>query len=344
LERGSHDDKYNDYGNDDVDCRQTFDDWLELLSERICVAWSKELGRGQKGTDAYEDEHAWLCLARTVTRLVCLNEDGYKKDDDSCLNLNYRRHEGKVMTLSLKAFHLSLCRCILNRAFDTGNNEFNKELNPQEKTFDKDMKSCDWDSIYDNEEIRRMEVPIEIRSSQRWKAMTLAVLGLAKLANFFPEKEAAKCFAVVDICTASFQSAIVEIERQIQQSNLNEKEDAFDDLEDSQMISNNDTPSTARRIEDGVLEKDALYNALVRLEAFCEIIWNRARILIMQNICFPWASRMAESLRNYSRSKKIKYTPSSVMNSTFAPVKQQSIISTFFKKTDPTSKILTDET
>jgi len=184
-----------------------------------------------------------------------------------------------------------------------------------------------------------MNVPFEIRVSQRWQAMTLAVVGLTKLASSFPEDEASKCFALMDIFTVCFQSTIVELEHEIQKNSLKEKKDGSDDNDDNQITNGNATTIASRSVEDEVLEKHALYNAFLRLEHVSEVISNKTRVLIMRNICFPWASHMAESLRNYARSQKEQYAPPSVTNR-FAPVKQQSTISTFFKNNKPSGKLI----
>lgn len=334
LDRVRREATYYSYGNDDVDNGELFGEWVQTLSERVCAIWSKELGRGQKGTDAYEDEHAWLCLARSVTRLTHVDGCDYEKLDGS--------YGKRIMVSPLKELQLSLCRCILKRAF--GDDQDGRQLQDtkkglDEKKYNKDGKSDDWVSRSVVAEMRRVKVPSKIRSTHRWQAMTVAVVGLAKLASSFPEEEASKCFALMDICTLCFQSAIVELEHEIQLKCL-EEGDGFDDNDDVQITNDNATTTASRSGEDEILERHALYNALVRLEIVSEIISNKTRIFIMRNICFPWASHMAESLRNYARSQKEHYAPPSVMNM-ITPAKQQSMINTFFKSDRPSGKLIT---
>jgi hypothetical protein len=335
LDRVRLADAYNNDGSSDVDNSESFRHWLKTLSERICTIWSKQLGRGQRGTDAYEDEHAWLCLARSVARLVCIDGGDYKNVGGS-----FGGSESP-----LKDFQLSLCRSILKRAFavDQDGHQLQDKIKREENIKNGDGKSDDWVSRFVDEEMRRMNVPLEIRVSQRWQAMTLAVVGLTKLARSFPEDEASKCFALMDIFTVCFQSTIVELEHEIQKNSPKEKKDGSDDNDDNQITNGNATTISSRSAEDEdedkVLEKHALYNAFLRLEHVSEVISNKTRVLIMRNICFPWASHMAESLRNYSRSQKEQYAPPSVTNRV-APVKQQSTISNFFKNNKPSGKLI----
>lgn len=344
LDRVRLEDTYYNDGNGDIDSSESFRHWLQTLSEQICTTWSKKLGRGQRGTDAYEDEHAWLCLARSVARLVRIDGGDYENVGGSYGDLKGHGHRERMNESPLKDFQLSLCRSILKRAFaadQAGHQLRDMKTKREEKINNGDGKSDDWVLRFVDEEMRRMNVPFEIRVSQRWQAMTLAVVGLTKLASSFPEEEASKCFALMDVCTVCFQSTIVELEHEIQKHSLKEKKRGSDDNDDNQITNDNATTITSRSVKDEVLEKHALYNAYMRLEHVSEIISNKTRVLIMRNICFPWASHMAESLRNYARSQKEQYAPPSVTNRV-APVKQQSMISTFFKDNKPSGKLITN--
>lgn len=297
------------------------------------MTWSKNLGRGRMGTDAYEDEYAWLSLARTATRLVCVDSGSMQgQGDGECIVESY-----------LKDFQLNLCRCILMRAFGADNDgqklrNVGKSIG--EELSNSDGKSDDWISRLMDEEIQRMEVPFEICSTQRWQTMALAVVGVAKLASSFSEIDASKCFAIMDICTVCFQSATVELEDRIRKHCPKEKEGGVDDNEDT-LISKEDGATIASSgVKNMVLEKQALYNAFVRLENVSEIVSNQTRELIMQNVFFPWSSHMAESLRNYARWRGMKYAPLSATNGV-GSVKRQSTISTFFKSNKSSGELIT---
>ena len=306
---------------------------MESLCERIVSTWSIKLGRGRKGTDAYEDEYAWLSLARSVTRLVTVDGGDYQKVGCSRGGLKGCDHKKSNIVSSLKDFQLSLCRCIIIRAFvaeQDGQKVQNVESSLAGKRINNDGKSNDWISPFIDEEIRRMNVPVEIRSSHRWKAMALAVAGMVKLAGSFPEDRASKCFALMDICTVCFQSAILELEPEIQKHCPKEKNDDFDEDEDTLITNDRSVAIASSSVKDEVFEMHALYNALVRLETASKIISERIRTLMMRNVCFPWASQMAESLRMYVDSQRGRYAPPSAMNNAMS-VKHQSMIKIFFK-------------
>lgn len=341
LDRVRREDSFYNFGIDDG---ESFGEWQQTLSESICRIWSQKLGRGQRGSDAFEDKHAWLCLARSVTSLTCADGNDYKKVGGIYSGLVDHGRSETINISHLKDFQLSLCRSILKRAFGADPealNSHNIDNNPEININISDRKAYDWVSGSADEEMRRMEVPTEICSSQRWQAMALTFVGLSKLVSCFPEEEPGKCFALMDICTICFQSAIVEQEHKIQKYSVIEKRRGFDDNYDVDLRNNNATTITSYSDEQEVLEKHALYNALVRLESASEIISNRTRSLIMQNICFPWASHMAESLRNYARSQKGQYAPPSVTNGV-APLKQQSRIISFFESKKGSSKLITN--
>jgi hypothetical protein len=333
LDRVRQEDRcYSDRNGNDHNV-ESFEEWLQILSERIRTIWSTQLGRGQMGTDAYEDEYAWLCLARSVTRLVLIGGIEYQKIGGMYGGIECDDHRERAIVSTLKDFQLSLCRCILKHAFRGDENSYlieDMRKGLVENRNNNGGDSFDWVSHFVDEEIRRMMVPPDIRSYQRWQAIALAVVGLSKLASSFPEEEASKCFALMDVCTVCFQLAIVELEHEIQKGCQEETKDGFDD-DDDFLVTNENTMSIAsnKNAKDSVLEKYALYNAFVRLENASEIISNKTRVLIMRNICFPWASHMAESLRNYARSQKELYAPPSEIKTTL--LKQQSKISTFFK-------------
>ncbi len=324
-------------GGDNV---ESYGQWIENLSENLFTTWSKYLGRGRAGTDAHEDEHAWLSLARSVARLIRIGGgDYYQKGSDSSASLeSYPRRESSIPA-SLRDFQLSLCRCLLMRAFDA--EQDGQEIQHTENALEGkpintiDEKSNDWLSSLIANEIELMKVPVEIQSSHRWRAMSLAVAGMVKLAGSFPEEEASKCFALMDICTVCFHSTIVELEHEVLKNCLNEKKDRFDEDEDD------DSPMTDdNNVNDEPLEKYALYNALVRLEQASQIISSRTKSLIMRNVCFPWAGHLADSLRNYARSRKERYAPPSLTNKV-PSVKQQSSINTFFQNTKSSSEGIT---
>lgn len=292
---------------------------MESLSEKIVTTWSTQLGRGRKGTDAYLDEEAWLSSARSVTQLVRI-------DGSSGL----KAHNGieKRIVSTLRDFQLSLSRSILIRAFvgQDGLKEQNVENSSDEKCIPNDEKPNDWISSLTKEESERMKIPVGIQSSQRWRVMVLAVTGLVKLASSFPEDTPCKCFALMDICTVCFQSAIVELEPEIRKNLPDEKVADFDD-EDDVLASNDRTSSSSN---DEVLEKHALYNALVRIENASQLISNQTKPIIMRNVCFSWTGSMAEILRNYVSSQKEQYAPPSVTSE--AATKQQSTINSFFQR------------
>ena len=242
----------------------------------------------------------------------------------------------------MKEFKLSLCRCILKRAIitDQGLHLTTKmEEIPEEKI--SESESNDWVSSCIDKEMQKMKVPFEIRSSQRWQALCLCVVGLDELENNFPKGEPSKCFALIDICSVCFHSAILEIETEVRKCHSKQNGDRYDESEDFHIMNDNFIGIVSQNIEDEVSEKHALYNAFVRLEDTSEVISNRTRLLIMQNVCFPWASHMAESMRNYIRSHKEKYAPPSTTIS-IEPVKQQSRINTFFKNKEENGKLITN--
>ncbi len=293
---------------------ESYTQWTEKVSERLFATWSKSLGPGRKGTDAHEDVHAWLSLARSVTRLVCI---------------------GGGEAASLKDFRLVLCRCMLTRAFEPEHED--QEMKNAEDSLEGHAKNDsterphDWLSPLLENEIQMMKIPDKIGSSHRWQAMSLAVAGTVKLAGSFLEEEASKYFALMDICTVCFHSGIMELEHEIQKYRLVEKKDEFDEREESPV-------ADEKRVNDKTLEKYALYNALARLEQASEMISGRTKVLIMRNVCFPWSNHMSESMRNYVRSRKDQYAPPSIMNKN-PSMKQQSIINSFFQNsTKPSSE------
>ena len=227
---------------------------------------------------------------------------------------------------------------MLLRAFvaEDGQKEQTAEHSSEDKCVTSDGTSNDWFSSLMQEEIHRMEIPSGFQSSQRWRAMALAVTGLVKLASSFPEdsEHASKCFALMDTCTVCFQSAIVELEPEIRKNLQNDNTTDFDD-EDDILASNEMASST---FTDEVLEKYALYNALDRLENATQIISNKTKPVILRNVCFSWTGTMAETLRNYISSQKEQYAPPSATNR--VGTKQQSRINSFFQN-NPTSLELT---
>ncbi len=299
---------------------------MDSLSEKIVAVWSTQLGGGRKGTDAEKDEHAWLSLARSVTRLVRIG--GSRSGLDV-----YNNTEETIVSM-LQEFQLSLCRSILLRAFvaEDGQKEQTVENSSDERCVSTDGKSNDWISFLMKEETKRMKIPVGVQSSQRWRAMALAVTGFVKLASCFPEdsEHACKCFALMDSCTVCFQSAIVELEPEIQKNLLNENTNDFDD--EDEMASSS--------FSDEVLEKHALYNALVRLENASQIISNRTKPVILRNVCFSWTGTMAETLRNYISSQKEQYAPPSATNS--VTTKQQSRINSFFQSNTTSLELTTN--
>ena len=300
------------------------------------------MGRGQRGTDAYEDEHAWLCLARTVACLGNIDNNFEEENSGSCSDPKVHENRESAMTSSLKDLQLSLFRCILNRAFgyerDRDSTQHVNENKNQEERYTGICNTDDWVSRLVEEEMESLSIPGEARSSQSWQALTLSSIGLAKLATSFPEDEASKCFALMDGCTVCFRLGIVDLQKKTRNGYPKEsKEEDFEE-NDEVHVSNNaiTTDFSKGGIEDEVLEKHALYNAFERLERLAQIISNKTRALIMQNICFPWASHMAESMRNYARLQKGAFAPLSVKNSV-APMRQQAKINSFFESDKPSA-------
>ena len=333
-EQNNH--EIGDDDDDDDDDKVSYEQWLLSLSERICDVWSTQLGHGQKGTDAYEDEHAWLCLARTATSLVSV-------EDSSCGDMKDDDNSERKTTSSLKDFQLSLSRCILKRAFDDdqdGKQPQDTEEN-REKTEHHIGNNNDWVPGFVDEEMQSLKIPAEARSYQSWQAMTLATVGLAKLAASFPEDEATKCFALMDICTVCFRLGYVELQPKIRNQCLlkEKKEEDYIEYDDVQ-ITKDTTTTSSISIEGEILEKQALYNAFERLESVTQILSNKTRALIMQNVCFPWASHMAESLRNYVRLQKGPFAPPSLKKNVIAPMQQQPTLDTFLSSNKPIAKCL----
>lgn len=300
---------------------------MEELSEKIVTVWSTKLGRGRKGTDAEKDEHAWLSLARSVTRLVRI--DSGRSDDTE-----------KRIVSTLKDFQLSLCRSMLLRAFvaEDGQKEQTAENCSDDKGASTDGRSNDWFSSLMREETQRMKIPIGVQTSQRWRAMALAVTGLVKLASCFPDdaEHASQCFALMDTCTVCFQSAIVELEPEIRKNLQNDNTTDFDDEDD--ILASNEMASSS--FTDEVLEKHALYNALDRLEIASQIISNKTKPVILRNVCFSWTGTMAETLRNYISSQKEQYAPPSATNR--VATKQQSRINSFFQNSTTSLELTTN--
>jgi len=334
-EASAHDQRIN---REDGDVRVSYEQWLLNLSERICSTWSKKLGRGQKGTDAYEDEHAWLCLARTVACLGNIDNDFEQENSGSCSHLKVHENRERAMTPSLKDLQLTLFRSILNRAFGCERDRDSTQ-HVNENREERPIGICntdDWVSRSVEEEMESLSIPGEVRASQSWQALTLSSIGLAKLATSFPEDEASKCFALMDTCTVCFRLGIVDLQKKTRNGCLKEpKEEDFEEHDDVHISNNTSTTDPSKiGIEDEVLEKHALYNAFERLESLAQIISNKTRALIMQNICFPWASHMAESMRNYARLQKGAFAPTSIKN-TVAPMRLQAKINSFFESDKP---------
>jgi hypothetical protein len=266
-----------------------YDQWLINLSERICEVWSKQLGRGQKGTDAYEEHSAWIPLSQTVDLLVC--------DDDAS---------------SLVGFQLRLSHCIINRAFHDDSHNLNN--------------NDDWVSRLVDEELKISKVPTEACSSRSWQVIALASIGLAKLATLFPEDDGAKCYALLDICTVCFNIAVGDLQLKIQQQRRL-KENRENDADDITMDNRSST-------DDEHLESYALHATFERLENISRCLSEKTRHLIMQNICFPWASHMAESLRNYARLRKGPFAPPSGKNA-IGSKKHQTTLESFLSDKKP---------
>ena len=317
LDRVRREDRYYQSGSEKNVA--SFGQWMERLSEKIVTAWSTQLGRGRKGTDAHLDEQAWLSLARSVTQLVRIDGSGG--------GLKAQDGIEKRIVSTLRDFQLSLSRSILIRAFVArdGQKEETVENSSGEKCIPDGEKPNDWISSLMKEEAERMIIPVDIQSSRRWRAMVLAVTGLVKLASSFPEDTPSKCFALMDICTVCFQSAVVELEPEIRKNLQNEKAADFDDEDD--ILTSNDRVSSG--LKDEVLEKHALYNALARVENASQLISNQTKPIIMRNVCFSWTGSMAEILRNYVSSQKEQYAPPSVTSE--VATKQQSTINSFFQ-------------
>mmetsp|Transcript_9887 Transcript_9887/g.24038 ORF Transcript_9887/g.24038 Transcript_9887/m.24038 type:complete len:825 (+) Transcript_9887:180-2654(+) len=336
LERVRWEKNYYNCEQNVINDGESFKQWLQTLSERICVTWSKQLGRGQKGTDAYEDENAWLCLARSVT-LLFQNDGNDCEKHGGMKNHNF----GERIVPCMRDFELSLCRCILRRAIvidlDLHQSRDIEATRDEQKC---ESEFNDWVSSCVDEEMQKMKVPFNIRSSKRWQTLCLSVVGLDKLAHYFPEGEASKCFALIDICSVCFHSAIIEIEIEIRKYCLKGNRDRNDNNEDMHFMNDNLIGISSQNADE-ISERHALYNAFVSLEDTSEVISNMTRLLIMQNVCFPWASHMAESLRNYIRSQKEKYAPPDARLGV-EPIKQQSRISTFFKNKEASDKIITN--
>ncbi|VEU39973.1 unnamed protein product [Pseudo-nitzschia multistriata] len=293
----------------------SYEQCLERLSERICTTWSTKLGRGLKGTDAYDDDQAWLSLARTVAMLE--NMDISFEDEN----------DGQHRTISsLKDFQLCLCESILNRAFSYKHDDRNKN---RKETKTETSNTDNWVPSRVKEEMVKLGIPDEARSSQSWKALALACIGLAKLAIFFPEREASKCFATMHICTVCFRLAVVDLQKTIKERCLNEtKKEDFEENENVQPSNKSDTADSSESVTDNnILEKHALYDAFERIESLTQMISSRTRVLIMQNICYPWASHMAETMRTYARLQKGEFTPAFLKDT---PLKQQAKINAFF--------------
>jgi len=280
-----------------------YDQWLYNLSEQIFELWSKQLGRGQRGTDAYEDHCAWLSLSQTVDRLVYDDED----DDSVNGNDNIKKTERKS-TSSLVGLQLKLSHCIINRAFDDDQDVHKAQNYMKEKG--RKIKhnfgnNDDWVSQLVDEEMNILKC-----SSWSWQAIALASIGLNKLATLFPEDYGSKCFAVLDICTVCFHISVVDLQSKIQYRRLKENRE-YDSVENGVDHIPMDSRSST---EDAHSERYALYATFERLEEISECLSQKTRGLIMQNICFPWASHMAESLRNYARLRKGPFAPPSEKN------------------------------
>eukprot|EP00536_Pseudo-nitzschia_multiseries_P006650 jgi/Psemu1/304301/fgenesh1_kg.145_\ len=172
--------------------------------------------------------------------------------------------------------------------------------------------------------MQSLNIPDTARSLQSWQAVTLASVGLTKLTTSFPEDEASKCYAVMSICTDCFRLGIMDLQKDIRERCLNETEqEDFEEYDDVQTSTDDaSTIPSKGSIDTEVLEKHALYYSFERLESQAQIITNKTRVLIMQNICFSWASQLAESMRNYARLLKGGFAPSGVKNQA-PPVKQQ---------------------
>jgi len=294
-----------------------YDQWLYNLSEQIVELWSNHLGRGQKGTDAYEDHCAWLSLSQTVDRLVCDDED----DDSVNDNASIKKKNQRKTTSSLVGLQLKLSHCIINRAFDDDQDGHQVEKGRKIKH---NVGKNDWVSQLVDEEMNILKC-----SSWSWQAITLASIGLNKLATLFPEDYGAKCFAVLDICTVCFHISVVDLQSKIQHRRLKENREnnsVENDVDHIAMDSRNST-------EDAHLERYALYATFERLEEISECLSQKTRGLIMQNICFPWASHMAESLRNYARLRKGPFAPPSEKNMVGAK-KHQIKLDAFFQNNE----------
>lgn len=198
----------------------------------------------------------------------------------------------------------------------------------------------DWVSHSVDEEMERLKVPAKLRSSHCWQATILVLVGLAKLASSFPADEASKCYALMEIFTACFRSDIIELQQEILNNCQRRKDRGFDESRDVRITNDTSINITTNVVEDEVLEQYVLHSVFVQLENCSQIISGKTRVLIMRNVCFPWASRMAESLRNYALSQKERFAHSSIKNG-FEPAKQQSKISTFFVKEKPSDLIVT---
>ena len=290
----------------------SYEQWLQSLSERICKVFSNNLGRGRKGTDTYEDDRAWLCLSRTVNRLVTFDDiDGDIKEIGS----------GKKTSL-LKDFKLSLSYCILNSAFKNDQEGDNIVYS-----------NDDWVSLDVDEEIKIWKAPAGTCSSRSWKAMAMASVGLTRLATSLSDNEATRCFALVDICTVCFQLGIVDLQPKILYRCM--KDDREKDIIENDTVEISKDSSC--RVDD--IEKHALHTAFERLEVISERISTQSKALILQNNCFFWVSRMAESLRNYARLQKGPFAPQPGKNAVGdSTVMQQTKLHTFFSNDIPRKK------
>lgn len=160
-----------------------YNTWIRSVSRDIHVTWSTQLGGGRKGTDAKDDEHAWLAIARTVQ---CLgnNANGFP-----CRDLQ-----------------LELIRVALFHAFNETGAELSDSSIADEQ---KDWLSESIDTI-----LKDWNVPANLHLEQCWVSIACAHAAISKLSSNFPFTYPTICLAVVECAVVCISMGMHDLQHQ----------------------------------------------------------------------------------------------------------------------------------
>jgi hypothetical protein len=285
-----------------------YNNWLHDLAEKIFRIWSTKLGRGPKGSDAYEDAHAWLSLSRTIRHLTVSRMM-------TTMMMSTNQPSSPSSSLSMNNdLEMALSRYVVRRALD-GTGNWKQQLS--DGTIDED-----WVSLALNQTLNRWIVPSSesSRHDDAWQILAFVSVVLSELGGEnFPQDDPAKCLAMVEIAATGFYIGLKEVHAKVllrcheeQKEKRKEPDDGLKlDMNEGTTSSSTTKTTTASQGETDVAnhnwEKAAMFAFLQQVEASCHDVSVLTRRLCMNNACFPRASLIVECIRGFARHQKTPF-------------------------------------